>query len=227
VKRLASEVKHRRQRTLRQTEDPNFIGFDKYRRHGAYHWRELEHNPEYLGKVRLLEERLQPSDRAVDLGCGDAAYVSRLAGTCTAVVGVDADFDAVRVGSEQLAASGISNARTLQLPLSKVDLSSLGESEPFDLVYSMDVIEHLPRPEELLEVARRVVRPGGTVVVGTPLYIRDDLVSPYHVKEFTQEEIASIIRSELPLTEEVVLPGKRLDGEYYEQSFYVGISRVP
>ncbi len=32
---------------VESVSDPNFIGFDKYRDHGAYHWKELQKNQEY------------------------------------------------------------------------------------------------------------------------------------------------------------------------------------
>jgi tRNA A58 N-methylase Trm61 len=88
----------------------------------------------------------------------------------------------------------------------------------------MDVIEHLPQPEELLEAAARVVKPDGLVIVGTPLFIRDELVSPYHVKEFSQQEIHDIMVSRLEVLEEHLLPEMRSDGQTY-QAFYIGVGR--
>ena len=88
----------------------------------------------------------------------------------------------------------------------------------------MDVIEHLPRPEELLEAASRVVRAGGLIIIGTPLFIRPELVSPYHVKEFSRAEIHDIINSQLDIEEEHVLPEMRSDGRTYE-ALYIAVAR--
>jgi SAM-dependent methyltransferase len=38
----------------------------------------------------------------------------------------------------------------------------------FDLVYSFDVIEHLPSPERIVQEARRLLSPGGIFLLGTP-----------------------------------------------------------
>jgi SAM-dependent methyltransferase len=46
----------------------------------------------------------------------------------------------------------------------------------FDLVLSMDVIEHLPDPTPWLEEVFRVTRPGGTVFLTTPNYASKSLV---------------------------------------------------
>lgn len=214
-------------RSRRQTRDPNFIGFDKYRRQGAYHWAELSRNEEYAGKAALIEGYVNPGDTCLDLGCGDGAYVFRLSTRASEVVGIDADFDAIHLATTELKKHGATNARCHQLPLSAVSKSNLDNTAGFDVVYSMDVIEHLPNPAELLTVARDVVRPGGLIIIGTPLYIRDDLVSPYHVKEFNRDEISSLVGQHLPLTEELLIPNKRLDGKVYDGAFYVSVSRMP
>lgn len=207
-----------------QVSDPNFIGFDKYRDHGAYHWRELEKNQEYRAKIELLESLVEESDACLDLGCGDGAYVYSLSRRCAEVVGVDADVHAARLASDQLAKAKVTNARCLHLALSQVDGASVGRAS-FDLVYSMDVVEHLPEPTELLDVACRMVAPGGIVAIGTPLYLGDHLVSEYHVKEYTREEFEALVGSRMRLDRVEILRDRRLDGQMYEESFIVGIGR--
>lgn len=204
--------------------DPNFIGFDKYRDHGAYHWRELEKNQEYRAKIQLLESLVKGADACLDLGCGDGAYVYSLSKRCAEVVGVDADSHAARLASEQLTKAKVTNARCLNLALSQVDGGTVGR-ESFDLVYSMDVIEHLPEPTELLDVASRMVAPGGVIAIGTPLYLGDHLVSEYHVKEYTREEFEALAGSRIALERVEILRDRRLDGKMYEESFIVGIGR--
>jgi 2-polyprenyl-3-methyl-5-hydroxy-6-metoxy-1,4-benzoquinol methylase len=225
--KAVAATRHAVSRSRRQTRDPNFIGFDKYRRQGAYHWTELSRNDEYAGKAELIEGFVQPGDACADLGCGDGAYVYRMAQRARLVVGIDADFDAVRLATTQLKKHGVGNARCAQLPLSRATRAELGVAEGFDVVYSMDVIEHLPQPEQLLERAVSVVAPTGYVVIGTPLYLGEALLSPYHVKEFTREEISSLVAAHLPLTEEILIPNRRLDGKVYDDTFYVSVSRMP
>ena len=209
-----------------QVSDPNFIGFDKYRDHGAYHWRELEKNQEYRAKIQVLERLVEDRHACLDLGCGDGAYVYALSKRCAEVVGVDADVHAARLASEQLAKAKVANARCLNLALSQVDPGSVGRAS-FDLVYSMDVIEHLPDPTELLDVASRMVAPNGTIAIGTPLYLGDHLVSEYHVKEYTRDEFEALVGTRIRLDRVEILRDRRLDGQMYEESFIVGIGRPP
>ena len=204
--------------------DPNFIGFDKYRDHGAYHWKELQKNQEYRAKIELLQGLVKSTDACLDLGCGDGAYVYSLSKHCAEVVGVDADGHAAKLANDQLAKAKVTNARCLQLPLSRVDAGSVGRGD-FDLVYSMDVIEHLPEPVELLDVACRMVGPEGTIAIGTPLYLGDHLVSEYHVKEYTRQEFEELVGSRIRLDRIEILRDRRLDGKMYDESFIVGVGR--
>lgn len=226
--RLANVVRRglpRLRQHLNQTRDPNFIGFDKYAKHGAYHWEELKLNTDYRAKAEFVRSYLQPEASVLDLGCGDGAYLYQLRTDASRLVGIDADVSAVRLARKQLRKHGVDNVDVHQMPLSNVALEALNASAGFDVVYSMDVIEHLPEPEELLEAASRTLKESGVAVIGTPLFVRPDLVSPYHVKEFTKEEISEIIASRLTIESEHLLPGVRSDGVNYDEAFYIAVAR--
>ena len=72
------------------------------------------------------------------------------------------------VAIELLEANGIANARQILLP-------AVGEELPFadatfDIVYSIATLEHVRDIEKCLTEARRVVRPGGVVIMHVPNY---------------------------------------------------------
>jgi 2-polyprenyl-3-methyl-5-hydroxy-6-metoxy-1,4-benzoquinol methylase len=210
-------------RAWKRCRDANFIGFDKYEKHGAYHWRQVLANGDYQAKLRCLETLVRLGDVCLDLGCGDGAYLYRLSRRCKVVIGIDADYDAIRLARQKLAEHGAANCRCFQLPLSKVNPVSVRRARKFDVVYSMDVLEHLPDPDELLRVSVRMAKPDGTIVIGTPLFLGHDLVSTYHVKEYTFAEVHELLDRYVVLKEEHAIPQKRLDGKVYEQGFYIGI----
>ena len=210
-------------RKLNKINDNNFIGFDKYVIKGAFHWEELENNEYYKAKVEVVESYLSGEHTCLDIGCGDGAYAAFLADRCKYVLGVDADYEAIRLAKSKVNEAKVIDCEFIQAPISQINLNSLGIESKFDLIYSMDVIEHLPQPEELLQAALNVVKPDGLVLIGTPLFITPELVSRYHVKEFTIEELRDVISPYLSIQKEILLPIPRKDGKVHDNNFYISV----
>ena len=63
-------------------------------------------------------------------------------------------------------AGSIDHLITLGQPLPEADGS-------FDLVLLMDVLEHLPQPVPVIEELRRVLRPGGRLIISVPFLYRE------------------------------------------------------
>ena len=118
--------------------------------------------------------------RVLDLGCGSGYGSAQLARGGARVVGVD------RVTPD--AAHRASAAFVLG------DLNALPLREcSFDLVVSFQVIEHLRDPAAYLEAIARLVRPEGQALLTTPNRLTSDGVNPYHVHEYTGEELAGLL----------------------------------
>jgi SAM-dependent methyltransferase len=99
--------------------------------------------------------------RILDAGCGtgsDALFLQRY-GT---VVGLDYAYEAVRFGNELLPGRMLRGS-VLELPYAAAS---------FDLVTSFDVLYHRGVPDEAPALAevRRVLRPGGRVLLRLPAY---------------------------------------------------------
>ncbi|MDM3850580.1 MAG: methyltransferase domain-containing protein [Aphanizomenon gracile PMC627.10] len=203
--------------------DSNFIGFDKYRKKGAFHWKELETNSDYRAKVEIIKEYVSPEDTCLDLGCGDGAYAGEVARTCKKVVGVDADQVAIKLAIKKTREYKIKNCEFTNKSIG--NFVHAFNHNKFDVIYSMDVIEHLPDPIELIKVSEKLLGTEGTILIGTPLFISDELISPYHVKEFTIQEIRGLISQYLSIEEEKVLPLLRKDGKVHQEGFYIAVAK--
>jgi 2-polyprenyl-3-methyl-5-hydroxy-6-metoxy-1,4-benzoquinol methylase len=203
----------------------NFIGFDKYRKAGAYHWREFQANPEYRALMTVFAQYLKPDSNVLDIGCGDGAYLGNCAGMFAQGMGIDAEPVAIELAKSKFSENRISNCAVMNLRIDEARVYFAGNPRRFDVVWSADVIEHLPDPSELLMLAREVLAEGGLVLIGTPLFISDELVSPYHVKEFTTHEIRSLIEEFFHIDREHLLAQSRRDGKLYPDSYYIACCR--
>jgi SAM-dependent methyltransferase len=102
-----------------------------------------------------------PGKRVLDLGCRYGA-LTRAYLDGNEVVGVDVDRDAL----SEAAKLGIeTRCADVEEPLPFDDAS-------FDVVVAGELIEHLREPERLVAEARRVLRPGGTLVASVPNFFR-------------------------------------------------------
>jgi SAM-dependent methyltransferase len=71
-----------------------------------------------------------------------------------------------------------------------------------DLVVSMETIEHIQDPAAFLRECRRVLAPGGLLVVSTPnraVYSAAGHHNPYHVSELTETEFSSLVGAEFEI----------------------------
>lgn len=167
------------------------VDFDKYRRFGAYHWELVRSHPDYLRRVEVVCAHVQPTDRVLDLGCGDGAYLNFVASRCRHVTGVDGDEHAIRCAQQELERHGVPRCTVIHSTFRDLP-AHIDARARFDLVYSMDCIEHLIDPNELLAVADRWLAPRGRILIGTPLFVSAAAVSSYHVKEYTLPELRAL-----------------------------------
>jgi 2-polyprenyl-3-methyl-5-hydroxy-6-metoxy-1,4-benzoquinol methylase len=99
-----------------------------------------------------------------DLGCGNGYMPGRLVELGYRVTGVDASESGINI-----ARANVAQATFFQATVDSTLLDRTG-LEQFDLVVSSDVIEHLYRPDDLIEAAASLVRPNGRFLIGTPYH---------------------------------------------------------
>jgi len=151
-------------------DDPNFRA-DLARHLAAYHLA----RPYCAGKSVL------------DAGCGEGYGSGLLAGVAARVVGVDRDRPALAHARARYGRDDVLFVCA--------DLERLGALRArFDVVCNFQVIEHLEAPERLLrELGDRLV-PGGRLVLTTPNRETSFSPNPYHVREYSDAELGSLLR---------------------------------
>jgi 2-polyprenyl-3-methyl-5-hydroxy-6-metoxy-1,4-benzoquinol methylase len=118
---------------------------------------------DWLPSVPGVDAVLRNGGRAADIGCGDgwsSIGIARAYPTAT-VDGYDVDADSVDAARGNAAAEGLDDRVRFTL----VDASSVPKSGDYDLVTAFECIHDLPDPVGVLRSVRRMVKPGGTVLV--------------------------------------------------------------
>lgn len=98
----------------------------------------------------------------LDLGCGDGRIARELAGLFPAatVLGVD--------DNERSLAACRSRPHPTNVDFRRVRIDGLVDLGTFDLVICSEVYEHVSDPVALLQLLRRLLRPGGVLLFSTP-----------------------------------------------------------
>lgn len=129
--------------------------------------------------------------RAVlDAGCG-AGYGSAVLrrGGAASYLGVDVAAAAVEAAAERF--GGADGVR-----FERADLAALPlEDASMGAVTCFEVIEHVPDQERVLDELRRVLAPGGVLLVSSPNRPEYPPGNPFHVRELEAEEFLDMLRT--------------------------------
>jgi 2-polyprenyl-3-methyl-5-hydroxy-6-metoxy-1,4-benzoquinol methylase len=160
-------------------------------------------NSEFERSSKVFTRRLVPAGqplRILDVGCGTGLNASHLAARGHTVVGTDVSSVAI----EKFRQNGFAGIVCDMEKAGGVPLPDAG----FDLVFASEVIEHIADTSTFLTELRRLVRPGGLLVLSTPnsafwpyrllaLAGRtpSEVQHPGHVRFFSKRSLARAIQS--------------------------------
>jgi ubiquinone/menaquinone biosynthesis C-methylase UbiE len=143
----------------------------------------------------IFRSRIAQGSRVLDAGCGRSLFTEIRKHWPFMIVAADVDHDLLRERRAEF--PDVHWAVAPAHPLAFVDRS-------FDAVFAGELIEHLADPRAALAEFRRVLRPGGLLVLTTPNRRRlANLVdgserpySPDHLSELSYDEVESMLREE-------------------------------
>lgn len=99
--------------------------------------------------------------RVLDIGCGAGLAAEPLARMGATLVAIDAAAENIAVARDHAAAMG------LDIDYRNCGVEALDEP-PFDLIISLEVIEHVTDPALFLGHFARLLKPGGLIILSTP-----------------------------------------------------------
>lgn len=152
---------------------------------GKHFWH-LSRN-EFIAR-RLRRAGARPGSSFLELGCGGGVVAAALAHEGYKVTGVDGHFQRVAEAAQRAP-----EARFIVKDL-QLGLDGLGNG--YDSVGLFDVIEHLDDPQEILQSATSLIRPGGLLVGTVPalmgLWSEVDAVSGHRLR-YSQSGLRSLL----------------------------------
>jgi len=145
----------------------------------------LEHLHRYLFACKVVAGKC-----VLDIASGEGYGSSMLARTALKVTGVDVSDEAV---SHAQAKYQTGNLEYLPGSCSKIPLADAS----VDVVVSFETIEHHDEHETMMREIKRVLRPGGLLVMSSPdrweYSDKPGYSNPYHVKELYRHEFKDLL----------------------------------
>lgn len=132
--------------------------------------------------------------RAVEIGTGPGLLAHVLAQMGHSVTGVDLSEEMIKKASGRAEELGI-DAEFIQGDAENLTL----EDEKYDLVISKYLMWTLPHPEKFLEECRRILSPGGTLILIDGVWFNDTDEEPDPGSETYFQECYLDIKQALPL----------------------------
>jgi SAM-dependent methyltransferase len=141
---------------------------------------ECEHYARYVWASALVRGDV------LDIACG-TGYGARLLARHARVSGVDRDEEAVETALSRVTGTFLV-AEMPPIPF---------PNDAFDFVVSFETVEHIPEDIDFVREIRRVLRPGGTLLMSTP---NKDISAPggvplnrWHVREHTLASLTALL----------------------------------
>ena len=166
----------------------------------------------YLREVRddertslsVLASMMRPGATMLDLGCGSGAlgqYVAMKQGVVADGITLsEAEANHARPHYRQVEVADLEDC----------DLATLFAEKRYDYIVCADVLEHLRKPENILNQARHLLNPGGQVLISVPnasycgliaeliqgefLYREEGLLDGTHLRFFTRRSLARFLQ---------------------------------
>ena len=152
---------------------------------------------EHLGRYEFASQFVQGKE-VLDLACGTGyAAPILIAAGATSYRGVDISAEAVAI-----AESRYKLTESIAFMLGDAcKLDSIGDGT-IDVAISFETIEHLADPRRFLAELRRVLVPGGTLVMSTPNRtlsnpegnLNSTPTNPFHIREWNTREFTQLLR---------------------------------
>ena len=111
-----------------------------------------------------LAEPIQDGMRVLDIGCGKGSILQEFLTRGCEIVGTDLSEQGIRLARENLPTG------RFEIMAAEASLLDQLATDPFDLVVSTEVVEHVYAPREWALGCYNALKPGGRLICSTPYH---------------------------------------------------------
>ncbi len=102
--------------------------------------------------------------RVLDVGCGGGILSESMAQLNANVTGIDLSAPAIEVATLHAMEAGVEN---LQYKCCSTEEFAAEHAGSFDIVTCMEMLEHVPEPEDIVQACQTLLKPGGAAFFST------------------------------------------------------------
>lgn len=142
-----------------------------------------EHISRYYTALELVKDKV-----VLDIACGSGYGTKILSESARQVIGVDISADAVAYAQANFSNGSKTDYRVgdgVEIPV---------ETGTIDVLVTFETIEHIEDYRQFLKEAKRVLRPGGIMLLSTPNDLEFAEGNHFHVHEFKLSELQSLLK---------------------------------
>jgi ubiquinone/menaquinone biosynthesis C-methylase UbiE len=150
--------------------------------------------------------------KVLDVGCGLAYGTALMAGSASSITGIDYDLQTIEDNIKRY--NSIANLDFKQSVIPPLPFPD----GIFDVITAFQFIEHIQPRKEFVKECLRVLKPGGSLLITTPNAKKSLARNPFHVHEYTFEEMKQEISSLTAKFELRGLNGNVRVNKYYEEN---------
>lgn len=115
-------------------------------------------------RLKYIENIVELKNRKVlDVGCGGGILSEAMASRHALVTAIDASETSIRIAKNHLTESGLS----VNYFTCTVEQYASDTHQQFDVISCMEMLEHVPNPESIIESSSRLLKPGGHLFLST------------------------------------------------------------
>lgn len=143
----------------------------------------------------------------LEAGCGSGFGTYRLADYAKNIIGIDVDEFSLNKAKEKF--------KKPNLSFILGDITSLGLSRKFDVIISLQVIEHIEEDLFFVEKLQSMLETNGLLILSTPNRLTSSFnENPYHVREYSFKELQQLLKRNFKSVKMLGLHGNKTIRKY-------------